>query len=94
VGGAIIGVSSSDLTIIQYFQQTQESLALKHVVIGVVKSAVFGVLVAIAGCLRGMQSGRSASAVGAAATSAVVLAIVWIIVTDAVFAVALDTLGM
>jgi phospholipid/cholesterol/gamma-HCH transport system permease protein len=94
VGGAIIGVSSSDLTVVQYFQQTRDSLGLTHVTIGLVKSSVFGVLVAIAGCLRGMQSGRSASAVGAAATSAVVLAIVWIIATDAVFAVALDTLGL
>jgi len=55
---------------------------------------VFGVLVAIAGCLRGMQSGRSASAVGAAATSAVVTGIVSIIVTDAVMTVIFDILGL
>jgi phospholipid/cholesterol/gamma-HCH transport system permease protein len=94
VGGALIGVASSDLTLVQYFQQTQESLALRHVLIGVVKASVFGVLVAVAGCLRGIQSGRSASAVGAAATSAVVLGIVWIIATDAVFAVVLNALGL
>jgi phospholipid/cholesterol/gamma-HCH transport system permease protein len=94
IGGAIIGVTSSDLTMTQYFMQTQASLGLDQVVIGVVKASVFGVLVAVAGCLRGMQCGRSASAVGDAATSAVVLGIVWIIVMDAIFAVALDSLGI
>jgi phospholipid/cholesterol/gamma-HCH transport system permease protein len=94
LGGALIGVASSDLTMMQYFQETRVSLGLNQVWIGVVKASVFGVLLAIAGCLRGMQSGRSASAVGEAATSAVVLGIVWIIVTDAVFAVALDALGL
>ncbi len=78
----------------QYFQQTQESLTLHQVGIGVAKASVFGVLVAMAGCLRGLQSGRSASAVGAAATSAVVLGIVWIIASDAIFAVALNALGI
>jgi phospholipid/cholesterol/gamma-HCH transport system permease protein len=90
----MIGVSSSDLTLMQYFQQTQASLSFTQIVIGLVKGSVFGVLVALAGCLRGMQSGRNASAVGAAATSAVVLGIVWIISVDAVFAIALDVLGI
>jgi phospholipid/cholesterol/gamma-HCH transport system permease protein len=55
---------------------------------------VFGALVALAGCLRGMQCGRSASAVGAAATSAVVTGIVWVIATDGLFAVLTDRLGL
>jgi len=54
---------------------------------------VFGVVVALAGCLRGMQSGRSAAAVGLAATSAVVTSIVWLIVLDGIFAVILNVLG-
>jgi phospholipid/cholesterol/gamma-HCH transport system permease protein len=94
LGGALIGVTGSDITMTQYFQQTQESLTLQQVGIGVAKASVFGVLVAMAGCLRGLQSGRSASAVGAAATSAVVLGIVWIIASDAIFAVALNALGI
>ena len=49
--------------------------------------------VAIAGCLRGMQSGRSAAAVGLAATSAVVTSIVWLIVLDGIFAVILNVVG-
>ena len=55
---------------------------------------MFGMLIAVAGCLQGMQRGRSAAAVGEAATSAVVLSIVAIVVADGVFAVLCDVLGI
>ena len=58
------------------------------------KGSVFGVLVAIAGCLRGMECGRSSAAVGWAATSAVVTGIVSIIVSDAVLTVIFDIIGL
>ena len=59
-----------------------------------IKAVVFGVLVAVAGCLRGMQCGNSSQAVGMAATSAVVTSIVLIIVADGLFAVILNVLGI
>jgi phospholipid/cholesterol/gamma-HCH transport system permease protein len=61
---------------------------------GVFKSSVYGVLIAISGCLRGIQSGRSASAVGDAATSAVVTGIVFIIGACGLFAVVFYILGI
>jgi phospholipid/cholesterol/gamma-HCH transport system permease protein len=94
LGGALIGVGMLNLSAEQYYQQTVSVLTLTHVVVGLIKGGVFGVLVALAGCMRGMQSGRSASAVGAAATSAVVTAIVWIIVCDAALTVIYDVLGV
>jgi phospholipid/cholesterol/gamma-HCH transport system permease protein len=94
LGGAIVGVAVLDIGTTQYLERTAHALALRHVVIGVVKGGVFGVLVAISGCMRGIQCGRSASAVGLAATSAVVTAIVFIIVTDGIFAVVTDVLGI
>ena len=59
---------------------------------GLFKGLVFGVLVALAGCLRGLQSGRSSAAVGRAATSAVVTGIVWIVVADAILTLIYDRL--
>jgi len=50
--------------------------------------------VALAGCLRGMQCGRSAAAVGDAATSAVVTGIIWIIVSDAILTIIYEVLGV
>ena len=53
-----------------------------------------GVLVALAGCLRGMQCGRSAAAVGTATTSAVVTGIVLIITSDAIIDIVIEVLGI
>jgi phospholipid/cholesterol/gamma-HCH transport system permease protein len=94
LGGAIVGVGMLDITVTEYYVETINGVGLKDFAIGIVKSAVFGVIVAISGCLKGIQSGRSAAAVGDAATSAVVMAIVLIIVTDGIFAVVTDVLGI
>jgi phospholipid/cholesterol/gamma-HCH transport system permease protein len=84
LGGALVGVGMLDITVTQYVQQTQAAIGLDSFFWGVLKAAVYGALVAIAGCLRGMQCGRSAAAVGQAATSAVVTAIVMIVVASGV----------
>jgi phospholipid/cholesterol/gamma-HCH transport system permease protein len=94
IGGVVVGTGMLSLTITQYALETQSALSLSQFAIGFVKSAVFGVLVAVAGCLRGMQASRSAAGVGDAATQAVVTAILYIIVTDAVFAVVLNIVGI
>ena len=94
LGGAVVGVGMLGLGPVEYFEQTRGAVSLTDFFIGVGKSAVFGVLVALVGCLRGMQSGRSAAAVGLAATSAVVTSIVLIIVIDGIFAVILNVLHL
>jgi phospholipid/cholesterol/gamma-HCH transport system permease protein len=94
IGDAIVGTGMLSLTLTQYALETRHAVSLTQFAIGFVKSAVFGVLVAVAGCLRGMQASRSAAGVGEAATQAVVTAILYIIVTDAVFAVVLNILGV
>lgn len=93
LGGAFVAITSFDLGAAQYYDQTRAALSLHQFGLGLLKAAVFGVLVALAGCLRGMQCGRSAAAVGDAATSAVVTGIVWIIVVDALMTVVYDVLG-
>ncbi|WP_456387485.1 MlaE family lipid ABC transporter permease subunit [Desulfolithobacter sp.] len=84
IGGAGIGIGMLDISPVSYLQQTQNALQLDHLVEGLIKSTVYGFLVSFAGCLRGMQCGRSASAVGDATTSAVVTSIVLIVVSDAI----------
>ena len=94
LGGAIVGVTMLDLGVSQYFHQTQAALTLTDFLVGLMKSVVFGVLVAIAGCLRGMQCGSSSAAVGLATTSAVVTGIVFIVVSDALLTVMFEILGI
>ena len=94
LGGFAVGVGAFDITITQYFEETSNSLTLAHIFVGVFKAGVFGILIAVAGCLRGLQCGRSAMEVGYAATSAVVTAIVWIIVADGLFALITNVSGI
>jgi phospholipid/cholesterol/gamma-HCH transport system permease protein len=94
VGGLIVGVGVLDLNFTEYYNHTRQAVNLQDVWIGLFSSAVFGVLVALVGCLRGMQSGRSASAVGEAVTSAVVASIVSITVATAIITVVCNVLGI
>jgi len=94
LGGAVVGVGMLDLTLNQYYIQTTGAISLINVGLGVGKSVVYGALIAVSGCLRGIQCGRSASAVGEATTSAVVTAIVAIIVSDGIFNVITSILGI
>jgi phospholipid/cholesterol/gamma-HCH transport system permease protein len=94
VGGALVATGMLDLSLTQYLNETWYAVTTEDFLLGVVKSAVFGVLIALSGCLRGMQSKSSASAVGDAATAAVVTGIVLIIATDGLFAVLCHLLGI
>ncbi|WP_319585281.1 ABC transporter permease [uncultured Desulfobulbus sp.] len=84
LGGSVIGVTMLDLSLVEYLEQTRKTLHLSQCGQGLMKSSVFGVLIGYAGCLRGMQCGRSALAVGEATTSAVVTSIVLIVVSDSI----------
>ena len=94
LGGALVGIGMLGITPTEYFEQTRGAVHVTDFLLGVGKSVVFGVVVALSGCLRGMQSGRSAAAVGLAATSAVVTSIVLLIVLDGLFAVVCNVLGI
>jgi phospholipid/cholesterol/gamma-HCH transport system permease protein len=94
LGGAVVTFTLPEISLIQYFDQLFEAVRLWDLGIGLFSSAIFGVIVAVAGCMRGMQCGRSASAVGDAATSAVVTAIVGIVLATAVITVMTKILGI
>jgi phospholipid/cholesterol/gamma-HCH transport system permease protein len=87
LGGGLIGVAVLQISPVEYFNQTRAALTLSACAQGLIKGSVYGLLVALAGCLRGMQCGRSAAAVGQATTSAVVTSIVCIILASAVLTV-------
>ncbi len=94
LGGVIVGVGMLDLGLMQYLNETRSALTLTNLWIGLFHSAVFGVLIALSGCLRGMQCGRSAEAVGYATTSAVVTSIISIIVATAIITLGCQVLGI
>jgi phospholipid/cholesterol/gamma-HCH transport system permease protein len=94
LGGSAVGVGMLHLSPVLYFQQTARAVDLGALAGGVFKASVYGVLIALAGCLRGMQAGGSASAVGDATTAAVVTGIVWIVSACGLFAVLFYVLGI
>jgi phospholipid/cholesterol/gamma-HCH transport system permease protein len=76
-----------------YFAEMQTIVDLSDINTGVIKAAIFGLLIGLAGCWRGMQAERSAVGVGQAATSAVVTSILLIIVCDSICAVFFNIVG-
>jgi len=94
LGGAAVGVGMLDLSLKTYLQETFAAVTIGQLIGGVFKASVYGVLIAISGCLRGIECGSSASSVGDAATSAVVTGIVFIVAACGIFAFLFNLLGI
>lgn len=94
LAGMVVGITVFDITVFEYWQQTLRALELKQFWVGIGKGAVYGVVVAVAGCLRGIQCGRSAQAVGEATTSAVVTSIIYIVITASAMTIVLYKLDI
>ena len=94
LGGALVAAIDADLTITAYLVQTQQAIGLNHVAQGLISATVYGAIVAVSGCLRGMQCGRSASSVGLATTSAVVTSIIFIVIAAAVLTIIFEAVGL
>jgi phospholipid/cholesterol/gamma-HCH transport system permease protein len=93
-GGFLVSISMLDVTATEYIRRTIEAITLKNFFLGIFKGGFFGILVAVFGCLRGMQCGTNAAAVGQATTSSVVTGITSIVAADGIFAVLCNALGI
>lgn len=94
LGGAFVANVAGGITLIEYFVETQRAIGWNHLIQGFISATAYGAIIAVSGCLRGMQCGRSASSVGLATTSAVVTAIVFIVIAAAVLTVIFNALGL
>jgi len=94
LGGAFVGITMLDLSFSAYMRETQSTFTAINFIGGLVKGTTYGGLIALAGCLRGFQCGNSSSAVGDAATQAVVMSIVMVVAACGAFAVAFNILHL
>jgi phospholipid/cholesterol/gamma-HCH transport system permease protein len=94
LGGFLVAVSMLNISPQLFMEQTRSAVTMHQVLFGLAKSLAFGALIALAGCRIGLKAGRSATDVGHAATSAVVVSIIGIIMLDAVFAVCANALNI
>ena len=79
---------------VTYLDRIQSAASLGDLAGGLVKTLVFGSMIAGIGCLKGLQTGTGASAVGDSATKAVVSSIIAVVVVDGVFAVVYYCVGI
>jgi phospholipid/cholesterol/gamma-HCH transport system permease protein len=87
LGGMVVAVAGLSLPAQVYVRQLRISMTTWDVYSGLIKSVVFGLLIAQIGCMRGLQARTGAESVGRITTSAIVSGIFLIIVADAVFTV-------
>lgn len=93
-GGYIVAVGMMGVPGPLFMDEMRSILGMWDLLLGLGKALSFGALVGIAGCLRGLQSGRSADGVGQATTEAVVLGITLIIIANALIDWAAASLGI
>jgi phospholipid/cholesterol/gamma-HCH transport system permease protein len=94
LGGMAVAYFSLDIPPAAYWVEMLTIVDLPDVSVGVIKAVFFGLIVGLSGCLRGLQADNNAAGVGRATTSAVVTAILFIIVSDAVFAILFNAVGL
>jgi phospholipid/cholesterol/gamma-HCH transport system permease protein len=94
LGGMIAASGILHIPPSAYWIEMQTSLEVHDIETGLIKALTFGILIGLSGCMCGLRADRSAAGVGRAATSAVVTAILLIIVADALFAVVFNLLGV
>jgi phospholipid/cholesterol/gamma-HCH transport system permease protein len=84
LGGMFVAVTLLDLTPTQFMGGLLSAVTMSDGLLGVFKATVFGLVIGLAGCMKGLQTGSDASAVGRSVTSAVVIGITLVILANAV----------
>lgn len=85
-GGALV-MLGFDISFVQFYTQLLGAVSAGDLMLGIVKAAVFGFVIALIGCERGLTTGAGAISVGLSTTGAVVTSIVTIVVIDGLFAI-------
>lgn len=80
MGGWLVGVYVLDFSSVSYLKQTLDFVQWSDINSGLIKAAVFGLIVTIMGCYNGYNSGRGAQGVGTATTNAVVASAILILI--------------
>jgi phospholipid/cholesterol/gamma-HCH transport system permease protein len=93
-GGALLCRFLLNMPLTQYVTRVQEAITPTTFWVGLIKAPIFAMLIAMAGCYRGMQVRDSSRELGRLTTLAVVQAIFLVIFADAVFAVLFLEMGI
>jgi phospholipid/cholesterol/gamma-HCH transport system permease protein len=87
LGGMSVGAYGLGIPPQAYFARMQDTMELRHFLVGMSKAPVFAVVIALIGCLEGLQVKGTAQSVGERTTSSVVQTISLVIIIDAMAAI-------
>ena len=93
-GGMVVSALYADISPKSYWEQLCNTTEVQQVLIGLFTSFVFGILISLCGCMKGLQCSRSSSGVGQATTSAVVASILCMTVSTAIITVITVAFGL
>jgi phospholipid/cholesterol/gamma-HCH transport system permease protein len=93
-GGMLMSWAELGVSPGMFLSRLQDNTDVNHLLIGMVKAPVFALLIAVVGCWQGFRVGPSSESVGRRTTSAVVIAIFAVILTDAAFSIFFAELGI
>ena len=93
-GGAVVAVTSLDLTLTGYVSETRKAVQMLDLETGLLKSFVFGLAIALIACQKGFATSGGAEGVGRRTTSTVVTSLFALVIIDAVFTVVFRMLDL
>jgi phospholipid/cholesterol/gamma-HCH transport system permease protein len=93
IGGGIFCWLSLKIPPATYAMRISEVVPIRDLYVGLIKSPVFGFIIALGGCFQGMLVEGNSEEVGRRTTNAVVQSIFMVIVLDAMFAVFFSSIG-
>jgi phospholipid/cholesterol/gamma-HCH transport system permease protein len=85
LGGSLFGVAQADFTLVRYIKTSIDSLFLRDITTGLIKSVMFGLTIAAVGCFEGLSTRGGAEQVGRSTTRAVVMSIFLVVAVDLLF---------
>ncbi len=94
IGGMFSAQTTLDISFQQFFLRLPDAVPLVNLFIGLLKSAVFGLMIALIACHFGFRIKPNTESLGNETTNSVVAAITVVIMVDAVFAILFMHVGM
>lgn len=93
LGGMSVAAFNLDIPPQAFLSRLHDTIQLRHFLVGMAKAPVFAVIIALIGCLEGLQVKGTAQSVGERTTSSVVQTISLVIVLDAIAAIWFMNMG-
>lgn len=93
-GGLIVAWVTADISPILFLNRLNYAVGIENLWVGLVKTPIFGLIIAIIGCRQGLAVTGSVESLGERTTTSVVQAIFAVIFVNAVFAIIFYQLGI